>query len=443
MIKDDQSKKMILIIDDTAVMRSMMSEALQQAGYDVAVAENGKSALALFEKVRPDAVMLDVMMPDMDGFDTCRALRKLPGGKQTPILMVTGLEDVESIHNAFEAGATDFISKPINWVMFGYRVRYTLRSNQAFLDLHLSQARLDEAQQLAKLGNWELNPETQIFTGSPEFYRISGLHESASEISLSQLMAGVHPDDHEPFNRALAQITNNDCSYSLDYRALPKNSQERLIHLRCEAFFDSSGNKKRLRGIIQDVTELRKAEEKIRFLAYYDGLTGLANRTLFRDRLQKALAYGYRQESKIALLFLDLDRFKRINDTLGHQAGDLLLKTIANRIDYCVRETDSVSRLDSDDTNTCVSRQGGDEFVVLLTGLTHPMDAGVVAQRIIDAITKPVDLQEQELYVTASIGISLFPSDGANADTLLKNADTAMYEAKKMGGTIFNSTRRR
>ncbi len=437
MAQIDQNKGLILIVDDDTSMRMLMSASLQQAGYEVAEAENGKLALEQFNTLHPDAVLLDVMMPELDGFETCSALRKLTGGKHTPVLMITGLDDAESIHRAFESGATDFITKPITWAMLGYRVRYMLRANQAFLDLHHSQSQLSKAQHLAKLGNWELNPETNMLSGSPELFELSGLDSSASGIALERFVETIHPSDREPFKVALKQAVQKGSPYEHEYRVILNDDEERIIHLRGEPFCTLIGKKTVFVGYIQDVSELRSAEEQIRYLAYYDGLTGLANRELFHDRLHKALAFGSRQKQTIAVLFLDLDRFKRINDTLGHHIGDELLKNIAERINLCVRESDSVARFGVEDTETCVSRLGGDEFTILLTDLAHPEDAAVVARRIIAAIPQPLTLQGHELYVTTSIGISVFPHDGEDAYALLKNADAAMYDAKNKGRNNF------
>ncbi len=437
MASAEDGKKLVLVVDDDVSMRMLMRASLQQAGYEVAEAENGLLALEQFEALRPDAVLLDVMMPEMDGFEACLELRKLPGGERVPVLMVTGLDDVESIHRAFEAGATDFITKPITWAMLGYRVRYMLRASQAFLDLHRSKAQLAEAQQLAKLGNWELDTESQSFIGSPEFYRLLGFESARETLSIEGFCRVLHPSDQEALSMVLQQTKDTDSCFSLDLRLVQDRDKGRVIHLRGKGGLEKAGRIKLLRGFIQDVTDLRRAEEQIRYLAFYDGLTGLANRELFKDRLNKALAAGVRQHRVMALLFLDLDRFKRINDTLGHHIGDQLLKSMADRLNHCVRETDSVARFGEDDHVACVSRLGGDEFTVLLTDLASPEDATIVARRIIESIPRPLNLQGHEVYVTTSIGISVFPFDGQDADTLIKHADTAMYEAKSKGRNNF------
>ena len=173
--------------------------------------------------------------------------------------------------------------------------------------------------------------------------------------------------------------------------------------------------------VVRDITERTYAEEQIKHLAYHDALTNLPNRLLFKDRLSVALSHAHREESRLAVLFLDLDRFKVINDSLGHNIGDQLLQAVAARIDACVRDSDTVARL------------GGDEFTILLPGLNRSEDAAPVAAKIIDAVRYPFHIEGREFFITTSIGISVYPEDGADAETLIKNADTAMYQAKELG----------
>ena len=183
----------------------------------------------------------------------------------------------------------------------------------------------------------------------------------------------------------------------------------------------------------QQALELRRAMDEAHQLARYDALTGLSNRVLFRESLSHAVADATRNRTQLAVLFLDLDRFKRINDTLGHTVGDELLREAALRIRNCVRFCDILGRGDGPSDRGNVARQGGDEFTILLQGLSSPMQAGVVARRIMESITQPMRLSEHEVVVTASLGISLYPGDGEDVDALLKNADTAMYSAKESG----------
>ncbi len=187
-----------------------------------------------------------------------------------------------------------------------------------------------------------------------------------------------------------------------------------------------------------EIAERKLAEERISQMALHDSLTGLPNRTLFNDRLNLSIAHAERSQNKIAVLFIDIDNFKRINDTLGHSAGDLLLKAVADNINNCIRDTDSVSRQSIlNVSNATVARIGGDEFTVLLTNLQIPEYTAKVARRIMKAVSHPFQLGSNEVYITLSIGIAIGPDDGKDAGYLLKNADTALYHAKSQGKNNF------
>jgi diguanylate cyclase (GGDEF)-like protein/PAS domain S-box-containing protein len=173
--------------------------------------------------------------------------------------------------------------------------------------------------------------------------------------------------------------------------------------------------------VVRDITERTYAEEQIKHLAYHDALTTLPNRLLFKDRVTVAISHAQRHDARVAVLFLDLDRFKVINDSLGHNIGDQLLQAVAARVQSCVRDSDTVARL------------GGDEFTLLLPELTHAEDAALVAQKILEAVRYPFHIEGREFYITTSIGISIFPDDGVDAENLIKSADTAMYQAKEQG----------
>lgn len=183
----------------------------------------------------------------------------------------------------------------------------------------------------------------------------------------------------------------------------------------------------------QEIKSRTEAEKQIRYLAYYDVLTSLPNRELFKELLKKALAYAQRHEFIMAVLFVDLDNFKRINDTLGHDMGDRLLQAVAGRLVKMIRNSDYVARMEENEMAEVASRFGGDEFILLLSKLAHINDASKVASRILEDMSRPFELDGHEVFITASIGIALYPSDGESVDDLVKNADLAMYHAKARG----------
>ena len=436
---DQKKQPVVLVVDDDIAVRLLMCESLEQAGMIVKEAENGVEALSVFKRVQPDLVMLDVNMPEMDGFTTCSGLRQLPGGgNDVSIVMVTGLDDVKSIQQAYDAGATDFITKPVNWPILNHRVRYLLRAREAFRALRRSEARLAQAQRIARLGNWDWNIVDNKLDWSDEIYRIFDLEPQAFGRTYEAFLRLVDPEDREYVENAVDKALHENKPYSIDHRIILPDRTERTVHEQAQVIFDETGKPVRMYGIVQDITEHKKAEAKIRFLAYYDVLTGLPNRQLFKEHSIQAIRMAQRDGTKVAIIYLDIDHFKRINDTLGHNAGDSLLQKISENMMVVIRSSDIIARTDSESQPaTSISRLGGDEFTIMLRGLTEMKHAALVAKRIIKCLGMPVKVAGQELYVTGSIGIAVYPDDGEDIDTLLKNADTAMYHAKDAGRNNF------
>lgn len=426
----DQLPK-VLVVDDDMAGLLMSAEALGAAGFDVLEAEDGQIAVEQFVLHRPDVVVMDVIMPRMNGFDSCAAIRKCEGGEHVPILMITGLDDVESIQEAYEAGATDFVTKPINFYLLPYRVHYMMRSAKTADDLRASQIKLGKAQRIAKLGHWEWALESGHLEWSSECSNI--LQSKSLGAQISGFLQAVHADDRAHvagiFERARSDVER----FSFEFRLAKQDGKgARIIHVEAEP--ESSSH---MVGMIQDITERTNAEEQIHNLAYYDLVTGLPNRAHLYDMIALAQKRCEKQSSKFALLFLDLDHFKQVNDTLGHNAGDLLLRQVSSRLQQAIRLRPSLNNVLEKPpvaTNTeVIARLGGDEFVVLVDSVDLVEDAAFVARRICQTLSKTFNLDGNEVRITTTIGISLFPDDGTTADTLLKHADVAMYHAKEQG----------
>jgi diguanylate cyclase (GGDEF)-like protein/PAS domain S-box-containing protein len=420
-----------LVVDDDPVMRMLIRKALETNGFSVHEAENGRHAVDTFPQLQPDIVLMDVMMPELDGFGACRGIRGLPQGTRTPILMLTGLDDVDSINQAFDAGATDFIAKPINWAVLVYRVRYLLRSADTLEQLVRNQQTLAEAQRIAHLGNWEWDIGKDHVFWSAETCRVLGMESVATTANISMFMDRVHPEEREQAEEGLKRSVEEGSAIDTTHRLVLDDGSIRYVHLLGLTHRSADGRASSVAGTIQDITERKSAEEKILYLARYDALTALPNRQFFLEQLQRSLAVAQRHSRLLGVLSLDLDQFKRINDTLGHGLGDDLLVAVSRRLGECVRSSDAVGRLDLGADR--LARLGGDEFSLLLTELTHFHDAAKVAHRILDQLKAPFALGDQEVVVTASIGIALFPNDGETPETLVKNADTAMHYAKEQG----------
>jgi diguanylate cyclase (GGDEF)-like protein/PAS domain S-box-containing protein len=426
-------KQLVLVVDDDRMTRLLTRETLEQGGFGVEEAGDGQAGLAAFEQFRPDLVLLDVMMPVLDGFEACAALRRLEGGNRVPVVMMTGLDDSESINRAYEVGATDFITKPVAWPMLVHRVRYLLRAHQAFLDLAQSEARLANAQRIAQLGHWEWIIATDHVQRSDEIYRIVGRAPEECPAARQAYMDIVHPEDRPLVEEALHAALHRGQSFNVDFRIVRPDGGVRIVHEQGEVQYDGAGTPIGMQGTTQDITERKRAEDRIRQLALYDSLTGLPNRHLFKEQVSHAVARVGRTGEILAVLALDLDRFRRINDTLGHEVGDLLLKEAAGRLTKTLRESDYVTRNDLKEANYFIARQGGDEFTVLLGGLNQAQDAAKVARRIVEALSQPFGLDGKEIVLSASAGIAVYPLDGDDADSLLKNAGAAVHYAKQQG----------
>jgi diguanylate cyclase (GGDEF)-like protein/PAS domain S-box-containing protein len=423
-----------LIVDDDSMMRLLIRQTLERVGFVCHESSSAEEALTLLAGTQVDIVLLDVMMGGMDGYTACVELRRLPAAANVPVIMLTGLDDTESIDRAYQVGATDFISKPITWGVLGHRVRYVLRASRAFRDLAKHQASLENAQRLAHLGSWEWELASNQTYWSAETFRILGLMPHSVEPGLDRLLGHVHEEDRGTAKQALADLVRTGTFAAQNVRMLRPDGSVRHVRLHAQGSPDAAGTIMRVAGSIQDVTELREAEQRIRYLAYFDRPTGLPNRQFFVERLTQALTAARRHHRQLGVLTLDLDQFKRINDTLGHAVGNELLLEVAQRLTGTLRLEDVVAAGNLPvDTKEGVARLDGDEFSLLISDLAHYHDAAKVARRLLEELRKPFRVGGQEVFVTASVGMALYPLDGEDAESLMKNAGAAMHFAKEQG----------
>jgi len=423
---------LILTVDDDFTTRAFLRAALEGAGLSVIEASGGEEAIRLFAEQRPELVLLDVAMPGLDGFATCAALRAMPAGGSVPIVMLTGSDDLAAITRAYEVGATDFEVKSVKWLVLGQRIHYLLRAKSTMDALRASEARLAAAQRIARIGDWQWEAATGRHIWSDQTRRLLGA-ESVVPPSHEEFLRRIHPEDRASVRQALDQAVQSASAFTVEYRVGSEEQNQSVLHAQGEVIVGPDGRVAGLAGTVQDVTERRRAEERIRRLAYFDAQTSLPNRILFQERVQQAIADARRYRKLVALLFMDLDHFKRVNDTLGHGAGDLLLGEVANRLNQAVRDTDPLTRGLQEEVESVLARHGGDEFIVCLSGIARAEDAARVAARILASLEAPIRLNGPEVFTTASIGISLYPQDGEDSETLLKHADAAMYQAKASG----------
>ena len=291
--------------------------------------------------------------------------------------------------------------------------------------LRRSEANLAEAQRIAHLGSWEWDIATNSLTWSDEVYRIFGRTPDEFGNTFDAFLDAVHRDDREIVLCAVDRALSKHEGFTIEHRVVQLDGTERVVHDRGEVVVGATGQPARIVGTVQDVTEWKRAQERLSYLALHDPLTDLPNREHFVQRLREAIVEARRLERVVAVLFLDVDRFKFINDTLGHDTGDRLLHEVGRRLAGLLRSGDMVARY------------GGDEFTVLLANVARVDDISRVAQKLVASFSQPIDVAGRELFVTPSLGISVFPVDALTPENLIKHADSAMYHAKERGRNTF------
>ncbi len=463
---DAAVRSKVLLVDDDEVTLLLTAEALRERGFELVESASGEQLLAMLNDWTPDIVVLDAMMPGLDGFATCQALRALAGFEHMPVLMLTGLDDEASINRAYQVGATDFLVKSTQWSLLAGRLRNLLRSSRTRLELERSKSKLARAQDLARMGSFDWRnaggPAAAAAAAAhatasgrsgasfgaalgaslvlaPEALRVFGLGPQEA-VTLRRLVRMVPVPERRGLTRVLAEVQTHSKVLAIDVPVDMPDGRQRIVHIEAEPEFNEHGVPVGYTGIVQDVTDRRVAEDRIRHLANFDALTGLPNRRQLIWRTERALDHARRLGHQAAMLLIDLDRFKVINDTLGHAAGDELLVEVARRLRGCVRHSDQVmdaaleaAGVRSHRSLEAVGRLGGDEFIALLPEVADEADAERVSHRILEAMREPVWVCGQECFVTASVGISMYPVDGLSVADLMRNADVAMYSVKDTG----------
>jgi diguanylate cyclase (GGDEF)-like protein/PAS domain S-box-containing protein len=539
----DEQKASVLAVDDTPAILQLLELALG-IDYEIVAVDSGQRALDAFRQRQFDLVMLDLMMPDMDGFETLKRLKDLPSFEGTPVIFLTAMDDLASECNALELGADDYITKPFkpnlvrlrianilhrvrlqrllslalagadqglwSWSLAGgvriasawsqplsvdghvkaiqfnewqdvchpddalsvsevsrdylsgvrqaFEVDARLRRlggewawfniygkfsgaemiigtyrnvearKQAELRLRESEERLRHVMDATGEGIWDWAVQEPTVRHNAAWCRLFGLGEETANHPLAEVLAMIHPDDRAEVERLLHECLINNQPFSAEYRVRHIGGWDVWVQARGKVVERSAdGSALRMVGALQDISEKKRIEEEYRRLALFDTLTGLPNRRLLNDRLTQAIEQSRRNAMLGGLMFIDMDRFKELNDTLGHDYGDMLLIEVARRLLGAVRKMDTAARL------------GGDEFVIMLPQLSGDAaialkDAMTVANKVLYSLGESYRLDTHVHSSTPSIGLTLFSGDaGEDVESILRRADTAMYEAKRAG----------
>lgn len=414
-----QEKPLILLVDDMPSNLHVLVAALRD-DYRIKTATSGVSALELVAREdRPQLILLDVMMPGMSGIEVLRHLRGNLETRDIPVIFVSADTSEQSQLEGLDLGADDYLTKPVVTTVLRARVRNILQRKRAEAQLRLAAHVFEHSGEAILI----TDRDNLIVEVNPAFCRMTGYTpEEIRGQNPSILASGrATPEEYQVMWQAIREQgfwQGEMWDRRKDGEIYPKLLTISVVHnVRGEIDFHIAS--------FADLSEQKATEERIRHVAHHDALTGLPNRLHLQISLEQTIATAKREDQEVAVMFIDLDRFKVINDTLGHNIGDGLLVEVAHRLSECVRESDLLARL------------GGDEFVVALAGDDAVNAAAMVAEKILEHLAEPCRIEGHILHSTPSIGISLYPHDGDSIETLMKTADTAMYHAKSKGRNNF------
>lgn len=415
----------IVVVDDDPSLLFATAQILKSAGYEVTTAAGGAEGLEKIREIRPDLVLIDVVMPDIDGSTVCRRIKADPTICGTYVILLSSMQTASSQQaEGLESGADGYIARPVEKRELLARVASLLRIKQIQNALNESESRyhllFQEMISGCALHEMILDPngtpcDYRFLEINPAFEKITGLtREQVVGKRVLEIMPETESLWIERYGRVV--LTGEPEHFDSYSNSLGKHFDVLAYQIQERQFAVT----------FTDITERKKVEEQLKYNALHDSLTALPNRRLFEDRLDQAIRTTQRSGGQAALLYIDLDGFKPVNDLYGHDVGDIVLRDVAVRIQSCIRTSDTAARI------------GGDEFVVILQDVAGREDAQRVSQKIVDTIRQPFMVSAQECRVGVSIGISLFPDDGSDPKILMKIADQAMYEVKKqqIGGKV-------
>jgi len=409
---------------------------LEAAGYHVCEVDDVDSALD-FTRERPvDLVLLDSLAEAESGGRFCRELRQIPSAEFTPVLILIEAEESESVQQVLECGASDFAIKPLQGNLLRYRIESMLRTARMAEELRVSEKRLATAQRIAKLGHWEWTFGEEEFWCSTELKRLMGGAPKQAFQALEMFLAMVHVEDRERVRKTIHEALSKRQGYQLDHRIVLPDGTVRAIEQDVQVVREDPKEPERLLGIIHDVTDRWQVQHQVQKLSFYDQVTGLPNRAQLLEEVTVWVDEAAQREERMALIWLDLDHFERINDTLGHASGDHLLRCVADRLKLSLLEAESKPLWQPPyqaHHQPFLCRLGGDEFVIALPHLPSLDNIALVLESLQENISLAAIIDGTEITVTSSLGVSVFPEDGPDLETLMRNAGTAMHSAKRAG----------
>ncbi len=437
----DTETATLLVIDDIPENLRILFKLFEQSGYKVLVATCGQEGLQIAQDIVPHLILLDIMMPMMDGFEVCQQLKQHPTTQKIPVIFMTAMTEPESKIRGFEIGASDYITKPFQRQEVLARVNAHIALSQQQRQLEKQNTRLqaeikqrEKAEEELRLAAAVFNTASEAIVVSNEKNEIIAVNPAFTQITgyTKEEVLGKNPNilssgrQAPDFYKNMWHSLQENGAWQGEIWNRRKDGSIYAEWLSISIIRDTNQKGKQYVAVFYDVTERKQYEALIHYQASYDTLTNLPNRNSFMQALENALIEAEQKNAMLALLFIDLDEFKWVNDTLGHNCGDEVLKEVAKRLQASVRASDMVARL------------GGDEFVIFMPKVVDNDSIQMVAERIIAALHQPIKTTKQIIkHFSGSIGITVYPDDADNSNDLLHCADQAMYAAKEKGRNQF------
>ncbi|KAB1443483.1 diguanylate cyclase [Pseudodesulfovibrio senegalensis] len=431
------SEMKVLIVDDSQTNLALLNHLLSEQECDVLQAANGAEAIEQVKENEFALILLDIQMPGMNGYEVAEAIKSIDNGRHVPIIFITAIfQDQDNVKLGYEAGAVDYLFRPVDV--------QTLKSKvQVFLQLHRQKVQLqNEIRQRAEAeralraaeekfrsiferaveGIFQCSMDGTFREANPALLGILGYDRPEDLIGVPGL-ADRLMHDGEQKRRFLASLRNDGYVSNFEFEVIRQDGKVVWLSESSRLVRDENGDELLIEGVVEDVTRRKSREKELRHLATIDSLTGVPNRHVFFDRLEHAVQAARRYKTELAVLFVDLNDFKSVNDSFGHGVGDRLLGQVADRCLGRIRAADTFARI------------GGDEFGVLLERIEGVDSVSAVARGLIDVLEKPFEVNGRIMRVGATIGISLYPVNGDDAADLLSKADSAMYMSKRTGSS--------
>jgi len=407
----------ILIVDDDAVTRKTLTAVLKKAGYIVESCENGQDAINYCTNRLPDLVLLDVMMPGIDGYDTCIALRNLTDQNLLPIITLTGLNDIKSIDKAFESGSTDFITKPINWSLLTQRVKYALRSRELFTALDKNKKQLSKALHIARIGYWEYDNSNNQLTILDDTKFMLGLNDN--DYSLEQFLNHTTEEEAIDIKNCIENTLKNGTPYNLQHTFRNPDGVELTLTHQGELAEDK--NSRRIIGTLQDITRQIDVENKLYFHRYFDPESSLPNKEHLLLQLNKIIDNKF-YEKLTGVIYLSLDKLRSISQPMGSDFTSQFILQAASAIENQFKDIKEITRI----SNTSIG--------FLVNDFSTKEQIKILCHSLIKLFERPLVIDNSEYHTTISIGCSIYPYDD-DAKTLLKNTDIANTNCIAQGGS--------